>query len=170
MGDPVQSSTRRIVARAAMLLIPVVALAAAAPWVVERFRPGRGNADMAERPDRPPTDEELRASRKADERLADVVMSARHASAIAPADAEVDASGERVRWFPGFGVAVESQPRGATVLVNGQDLGETPLTASVECAPGELVQVEVRKARHRPERRTTHCRKDQLVELSVELR
>jgi hypothetical protein len=169
MGDPIQSSTRRIVARAATLLIPVVALALAAPWLVDRFRPGRGGAGVGERPD-PPPDEELRAMRKADERLAEVVMSSRHASAIAPADAEVDASGERVRWFQGFGVAVESHPRGATVLVNGQDLGETPLTASVECVPGEPVEVEVRKARHRPERRTTHCRKDQLVELTVELR
>jgi hypothetical protein len=168
MGDPIQSSTRRIVVRAATVLIPVVALAAAAPWLVERFRPGRGGAEVGE-PD-PPPDEELHAMRKADERLTEVVMSSRHASAIAPADAEVDASGERVRWFPGFGVAVESHPRGATVLVNGQDLGETPLTASVECTPGEPVQVEVRKARHRPEHSTTHCRKDQLVELSFELR
>ena len=169
VGDPIQASKRRVLVKGALLLAPVVAMSAAAPWFVERLSPGR-RGEAAALVDRPPTDEEIRASRKADERLAKAEEGWRRTTAIAPAEAAPDAAGERVRWFPGFGVSVESNPPGATVLVNGRDMGETPLTASVECAPGEPVQVEVRMDGHPSRRRSTHCRRDQLVELSVELR
>jgi len=169
MGEPIQESKRRVVVQAALLLAPVLVLSAAAPWILARLVPGRGE-EAAARGDRPATDEEIQALRKADKRLAEAEEGWRRTSAIAPAEAAPDASGERVRWFPGFGLSVESDPAGATVRVNGRDLGETPLTASVDCAPGDTVQVEVRKEGRPAARRTTRCRKDHLVELSVELR
>ena len=169
MGDPLQAPARRVVVRAALLLVPVLALSLAAPWLIDRL--GRGRSGQASVPvERPPSEEEIRASHRAEERLAEAEEGWRRATPMAPAEAAPDASGERVRWFPGFGVSVESTPRGARVLVNGRDLGQTPLIASVRCTPGETVQVEVRKDGRRPRRRSTLCREDQLVELSVELR
>jgi len=169
VGDPFQASTRRVVVRAALLLAPVLALSLAAPRLLERLGPSRGGQASAPVA-RPPTEEEIRASQRADERLAEAEEGWRRSTPIDPAEAAPDASGERVRWFPGFGVSVESNPGGASVLVNGRDLGRTPLTASVKCTPGEAVEVEVRRDGHRPHRQTTRCREDQLVELSVELR
>lgn len=169
MLDPVDPSARRFAVRALMLLVPVVVLAAATPWLIRQLRPG-GPRPAATSPDRPPTDEEIRASRRADDRLAAAEKTWERSTAIPASDAVVDRSGERVRWFQGFGLSVESTPPGATVLVNGKERGETPLTTSVECKPGEPVRVEVRKPGVRPERRTTRCREDQLVELSLELR
>jgi len=55
------------------------------------------------------------------------------------------------------------------VRVNGAALGETPLVASVDCAPGEPVEVRVAAAGRREARRTTTCRADALVELRFEL-
>ncbi len=169
MLDHDGSPSHRIVRRAVLLLLPVVALAAVTPWVVGRLRSGGGARAAVQRPDRPPTDEEIRASRRAEERLARAEKGWERSSAIAPSDAQVDSSGERVRWFQGFGVSVESEPPGASVLVNGQERGETPLTTSVECQPGDPVRVEVR-TRARGEVRTTACRADRLIEMSFRLR
>lgn len=169
MPAHVDSSTRRIIIRAVLLVVPIVGLAAAAPWAVGQFRGGSRGAE-GPRPDRPATRGEIWASRRADEKLADAEKAWERSTAIAARDAVVDAAGERVRWFQGFGVSVESTPAGASVLVNGQELGETPLTTSVQCKPGETVRVEVRKDGHRPQKRTTRCREDQLVEMVVELR
>ncbi len=169
MPDPIESSTRRIVYRAVLLLLPVVALAAATPWVLARLRPGAGRAAAEARRERPPTDEEIRAARRADDRLARAEEAWEGSTAIAPSDSVANASGERVRWFQGFGLSIESDPPGARVLVNGQDEGETPLTTSVDCTPGDVVRVEVRSPA-RGQGRTTPCRADQLVEMSFRLR
>jgi hypothetical protein len=165
MLDHASSSARRIVTRAALLVLALIAVAGAGSWALERFhssRPAPG--------DRPPTEAELRASSKADAELAEAEKAVWEKSiSIAPKEPQVEPSGERVRWFQGFGVSVESVPTGAMVIVNGQDRGETPLTTSVECKPGETVRVEVRRKGLRTVKRTTRCREDQLVELSVEL-
>ncbi len=167
MPDRLDSSSRRMVQRAVLLLLPLIALTAATPWVVERLR--GGDAPAAARPDRPPTDQEIRAARRADERLARAEKAWERSTAIAPSDAVADASGERVRWFQGFGLSIESEPSGAHVLVNGEERGETPLTASVDCKPGDAVRVEVHGGRG-AQVRTTPCRADQLVEMSFRLR
>ncbi len=173
-----RSSVRRIVLHAAFLVLPLVALALAAPRVVAWLK--RGDAAVlgvlpadrsGERPaDRPATEEELRRARAAARELGDAQAAWREGTAIAPSDGAQDASGERVRWFQGFGVSVESTPGDAQVLVDGQDLGRTPVVASVRCAPGDDVRVEVRRPPHRPQQRTTKCRADQLVELRFDLR
>jgi hypothetical protein len=91
-------------------------------------------------------------------------------STIAPREARTDASGERVAPFHGFGVSVDSVPAGARVIAGGVDLGETPLTASVACAPGDPVALRVEKAGFRAWRRETRCRADALVLLEARLR
>jgi hypothetical protein len=89
---------------------------------------------------------------------------------IAPREARADASGERVAPFHGFGVSVDSFPSGARVLAGGVELGETPLTASFRCEPGEPVALRVEKAGFRAWRRETRCRADALVVLEARLR
>jgi hypothetical protein len=166
-GSDPESSARRIIFRASLLLLPLVGLALGVPYLMH-WRPSLPELPPAG--DRPATDDEIKAARKAEDRLHDAEKSWQHSSIIAGEDAVLDASGERVRRFEGFGVSVESRPPGAEVRVNGKALGETPLVASVDCTPGERVEVEVKKGSRAPVRQTTRCRKDQLVELSVELR
>lgn len=169
MQDHARSSLRRIVVRAALLLLAVTALAAATPWLLDQVS-RLGGAHAWQRPDRPPTDQEIRVARRAEEKLAEAEKGWERSTEIAAGDAVVDPSGERVRWFQGFGISVESVPAGATVFVNGKERGETPLTTSVECAPGEPVQVEVRAAHVAPGRRMLRCRRNELIELTLELR
>lgn len=90
---------------------------------------------------------------------------------VAPREAQVDpATGEQVTPFAGgFALSVDSRPDGARVLVNGQEVGETPLLAGVECKPGEPVEVRLEKRGLKPEARTTRCRKDAVVHLEIEL-
>ena len=90
---------------------------------------------------------------------------------VAPREAQVDpATGEQVTPFAGgFALSVDSRPAGARVLVNGADMGETPLLAGVECRPGDVLEVRLEKRGLRPATRTTRCRKDAVVRLEFEL-
>lgn len=111
------------------------------------------------------------AAESAEQRLARLEQEhLSHSTVIAPDEAQRTATGEHVRRFLGFGLSVESRPSHATVLVNGREVGETPLVTSVDCAPGAKVSVEVRKGLLAPQRRQTRCRENELVELRVELR
>ncbi len=166
MGEPLEPSASRSVVRAVLLLLPVLALTAATPWVLDRLRAGR---PAAAGPDRPPTEEEVRASSRADEALARAERTWEGSTAIAPSESAPDASGERVRWFQGFGLSIESEPSGARVWVNGEERGQTPLTTSVECKLGDAVRVEVRGQRAK-QVRSTRCRADQLVEMTFQVR
>lgn len=165
--DP-QAATRRIVVRAALLLAPLLGLALATPWLLRSLRPAEPPPPPSR--ERPPTEEQLSEARRAERRLAEARKGWEGSTAIAGEDAVPDGSGERVRWFQGFGLSVETRPSGARVLVGGRELGQTPLTASVACKPGEPVVVELRRGAGPPVRRTTRCRRDQLVELTVDLR
>jgi hypothetical protein len=162
-------STRRIVIRAAVLVAPLVASAMAAPGVLGYFRARNEAHARTEAGFRPPTDEEIEAAAKAARNLAKAERGWQRITVITPQDGRSDASGETVRRFQGFGVAVESAPEGARVLVNGADKGETPLVASVACAPGDAVEIEVKKPPLPAQRRVTVCRADALVELSIDL-
>jgi hypothetical protein len=162
------SSARRIIIRAALLLVPLLAAAVGAPYVLRQLHGGPPAQGPRERP---PTDEEIAARAKAEKKLAGAEQAVWDgASHIAPQEARVDASGERINRFQGFGVSVESEPAGARVIVNGEDLGETPLVASVRCDPGAKVQLRVEKPPLAPATRTTTCRADTLVELAFKLR
>jgi hypothetical protein len=160
-------SLRRIVFRAFIFCAPLIALAIAAPRAVSWWK-HRGDAPPTADVDRPPTDEEFAAARDAEQKLARAEKPF-GADAIVPSGAVPDAAGEKVRWFQGFGVSVESKPGGAQVLVNGEDKGTTPLVTGVKCTVGERVSVEVRKPGRRPQHRSTVCRQDKLVELDVRL-
>jgi len=78
-------------------------------------------------------------------------------------------TGEVTSPFQGFGISVDSSPAAARVLVDGGELGETPLVASSSCVVGHDVEVRVEKAGFRPHRRTLRCRTDALVHLEVRL-
>jgi hypothetical protein len=114
---------------------------------------------------------EARGAATAAQRLARLQQeSLGKSTVLAPQEAKVDAAGERIRWFQGFGLSVESEPKRAAVRVDGRDVGETPLVTTVDCAPGDEVVIEVHKKGRKPQRRTTTCREDTLVELRVKLR
>lgn len=115
--------------------------------------------------ERRPTMEEAVAAEK------EVAEALGKSEMIAPREAEVDpATGEQVTPFAGgFAVSVDSRPDGARVLVDGQELGETPLLAGVECKPGQPVEVRLEKKGLKPAARTTRCRKDAVVRLEFEL-
>jgi hypothetical protein len=109
-------------------------------------------------------DEAVKAEKEVAEALSKSEM-------VAPREAQVDpATGEQVTPFAGgFALSVDSRPDGARVLVNGQEVGETPLLAGVECKPGELLELRLEKRGAKPETRTTRCRKDAVVHLEFEL-
>jgi hypothetical protein len=77
-------------------------------------------------------------------------------------------SGERTAPFSGFALQVETEPAGAVVEVDGVVRGESPVFAGVECAPGARVVVRAR-SRGAAAERTTTCRKDTLVGLTLRL-
>ena len=88
---------------------------------------------------------------------------------IAPRDPVRDAAtGEEVGAFQGFGVDVATTPAGARVIVDGKELGISPLLASVRCASGATVEVRAERA-GRWARATTRCREDALVRLHLRL-
>ena len=71
--------------------------------------------------------------------------------------------------FDGAILMVESEPSGATILVDGKDQGETPVSVGLECLPGTPVLVEFslrgyEKATHR-----TVCPHDALVKVTARL-
>lgn len=161
------ASTRRIIIRAALLMLPLLAAAAGAPFFLRHLRGAPVEAPPRERP---PTAEELAASAKAERELARTERRTwEGATYLAPADARREDSGEVTSRFHGFGISVETEPAGARVLLHGEDLGETPLIASVDCTPGEVVRVRLERPPLRPQERSTTCRENTLVELSAKL-
>jgi hypothetical protein len=116
-----------------------------------------------------PTTAEIEAARAAQDDLARAQRGWQRAETLAPREARRTADGELVAPFQGFGLSVESSPAGATVRVDGRDLGQTPLVASVDCAPGAALKVRVEKRSLRPVERTVRCRADALVTLQVAL-
>lgn len=88
---------------------------------------------------------------------------------IAPRPERVDpASGETVLAFQGFGLQVDTTPPGARILVDGEEMGTSPLLTSVACRPGDAVQVRAELG-GRATAAKTRCRKDLLVKLSLPL-
>jgi hypothetical protein len=103
------------------------------------------------------------------EELAELQKSWIGSESLAPRGDRVDpASGERVAPFHGFGLQLDSAPAGARALVNGEDMGTTPLLTTVDCVPGDEVTVELDRAGRRGSART-RCRADTLVKLRVVL-
>jgi hypothetical protein len=179
------ASLRRITMRAALMLIPAVAVVVAAPWALRRLRPAarppsaevlarlEGGAlappgeDAAERPRLPerPTDEQIEKARATQVALGKAQKGWESVTVITPRSARAGDDGLESMPFHGFGVSVDSAPEGATVLVDGEEMGETPLVASVKCTPGADVQVRVEKPPRPAQEKVVRCRADTLVKL-----
>jgi hypothetical protein len=163
MSSEPRTSSGRVAVWVALALLVVAVVGISWPALVPRLR------RLAEAPAAaPPAATPARGP--APQKLAEAERKWGESTAIVPSESVPDASGERVRWFQGFGLSVESRPAGASVLVNGRDLGRTPLVTSVECDPGDPVRVELRKPPRHAALRTLRCRKDQLVELTFDLK
>jgi hypothetical protein len=122
---------------------------------------------------RPPSPAEARESaiRATQENLARIeAQNWSHVEILSPNQARRDPeTGDLTSPFQGFGISVDSRPAGAHVLVDGGEMGETPLVASVDCEAGHEVEVRVEKAGYRAQRRAVRCRADTLVRLDVRL-
>lgn len=116
-----------------------------------------------------PTGAEISAARAAEEALAKAQRGWQRSETMAPREARPGPDGELVAPWQGFGLSVESTPAGATVLVEGREVGETPLVTSVDCTPGTQVAVRVERRPLRPASRTVRCRADALVTVQVGL-
>ncbi len=86
-----------------------------------------------------------------------------------PETAADPATGEESGPFSGFAVSVESDPPGALVTVAGIPRGEAPVIAGVDCKPGRKIEVRAEKAGLAPGVKSTLCRKDTLVKITVRL-
>jgi hypothetical protein len=181
-------SAGRFARWAIVLVAPLVLAAAAMPWVLERVRtqrravaaalplagttgiePAAGAQEPPRRPEAPTTTQ-IEAAGAAEREAARLQQRGLERSTIyTPRQATTTAGGERVAPFQGFGLSVESKPAGARVLVQGQDVGETPIVTTVDCTPGQAVEVRVERRGFRAERREVRCRADALVELSFPL-
>jgi len=148
--DGGQRSPRRVVLLAAALLALAVALALA----------GRSLLRSPES-----------VARAANEDLARIEAKGwSRAEILSPNRERLDPeTGEVTAPFQGFGISVDSTPAGARVLVDGGEMGDTPLVASMDCEPGREVEVRVEKAGYRAQRRAVRCRADTLVRFGVRL-
>ncbi len=72
--------------------------------------------------------------------------------------------------FDGAILMVESEPSGATIRVNGNDQGETPVSVGLDCLPGVPVQVEFSKRGYERAKHTALCPKDAMLKLTARLR
>jgi hypothetical protein len=103
------------------------------------------------------------------EELAAMQRSWVDSQSIAPREDRVDAAtGERVGVFQGFGLQIDGA-QGARVLVNGEEMGTAPLLTTVNCRPGEMVEVRAVRGAESARARTK-CREDVLVKLNLTLR
>jgi hypothetical protein len=168
-----RGALRRIGLVAAALVAMATFSALALPSLLSRVRSARSTAGIdAMLPS--PRDIEVRGApeerKVSPEELASLQKSWVGSQSYAPRSDRLDpATGERVGAFEGFGLTVDTEPQGASILVNGEELGTSPLLTTVDCAPGEEVRVEARRGRLRA-RTVTRCRADQLAKLRMALR
>ncbi|HUK66093.1 MAG TPA: PEGA domain-containing protein [Anaeromyxobacteraceae bacterium] len=168
--NPERSAVGRVVLLAGVLLGAAVAASLGLEHALGRgrslrwTRPGLPTAlglDAEEAPGQ--------SSRISPEKLAELQKSWIGSESMAPRTDRVDpTTGERVGFFQGFGLQVDSSPQGASVSVNGEEMGTTPLITTVDCLPGEPVEILLSKGAA-DARATTRCRKDTLVKLRLRL-
>ncbi|HVP69180.1 MAG TPA: PEGA domain-containing protein [Anaeromyxobacteraceae bacterium] len=152
---------------------------AAVPWLAGKHLVGfrafiprdgpEGGAEPRRRPDFP-VSAEIDAARVSAETAARIEQSnLSRADFFAPREDHATSDGDHVAPFEGFGLSIASTPGGARVIVNGEEMGETPLVTTVDCEPGDSVEVVVRKRGFRASNRQVRCRKDSLLEIAVAL-
>jgi PEGA domain-containing protein len=72
--------------------------------------------------------------------------------------------------FDGSILMIDSEPSGATVLVDGRDQGETPVSVGLECLPGTPVIVSISLRGYERAKHTTLCPHDALVKVTAQLK
>lgn len=168
--NPHGRAIRRVTLAAAALVAILAVSAFALRGVLHRVGRARGAAlpvldgfpaaRQPPEPERPPV---------SPEELAALQRSWVDSQSIAPREDRVDpATSERVGAFQGFGLQIDGA-QGARVLVNGEEMGTAPLLTTVDCHPGDEVEVRAVRGTERA-RATTRCRKDVLVKLRLSLR
>ena len=166
--SPHGSAVRRIVLVSAALVGVLALSALALRGVLDRVGRARAAAlpaldGFSGRPapetERPPA---------SPEELAALQKSWVDSQSIAPRDDRLDrATGERVGAFHGFGLQIDGA-QGARVFVNGEEMGTAPLLTTVDCQPGDGVEIRAVRGRESA-RAATRCRKDVLVKLRLAL-
>jgi hypothetical protein len=171
--DPNRGALRRIGLVAAALVATATFSALALPTLLARVRSAQSTTGIDALLATPgaaeghPVPEERKVS---PEEMADLQKSWVGSHSYAPRSDRIDPqTGERVAAFEGFGLTIDTQPPGASIHVNGEDKGTSPLLTTVNCAPGDEVRVEARRGRLRG-RAVTRCRADQLARLRMTLR
>lgn len=167
--SPHGRAIRRIVLASAALVGILALSALALRGVVDRVGRARSaalpvldglSAPAAPEPERPPV---------SPEELAALQKSWVGSESIAPRDDRVDAAtGERIGDFHGFGLQIDGA-QGARVFVNGEEMGTAPLLTTVDCRPGDALEIRAVRGTERARAATT-CRKDVLVKLRLTLR
>lgn len=69
----------------------------------------------------------------------------------------------------GFLARIDSQPRGATVRIEGKNRGETPFLGNVACSGGEKIRLEIEAPGYRIWKRELECRADGQLEVKAQL-
>lgn len=171
-------------------MLPIVAVAFAMPRVLRLLRPDASRqaetltglqgvgavpavpGQELTPPPKPeaPTPEQIAAAKAAQVDLGKAQSGWEKVTVIMPRASGTGPDGLETLPFEGFALSVESAPEGAEVRVGGETLGETPLLASVKCAPGSDLEVRVEKAPLPVQARKVRCRADTLVKLSVTLK
>lgn len=168
------------------LLLPLVGLGVGAPRLLRLLRPNPpqpaellagierdvgapGRDEPPPKPPESPTPEQIEKAREAQVALGRAQKGWESVTVISPRSARVGEDGLETLPFHGFGLQVDSAPDGASVAAGAEALGETPLLASVSCAPGSEVKVRVEKPPLPAWEKVLHCRADTLVKLSVKL-
>ncbi len=172
--DPNRWATRRIVLVAVGLVVLLALSTMGIRATMARVQAARSAVPALQSLVVPPGLEGRAAApeerRVTPEELAELQKSWIDSQSYAPRSDRVDAkTGERVGAFQGFGISVDTAPPGARVVVNGQEMGTSPLLTTADCAPGDEVRVVVERGRLRGSA-TTSCRKDVLVKLELPLR
>jgi hypothetical protein len=72
--------------------------------------------------------------------------------------------------FQGALLVLESQPPGATVRVNGENHGGTPVTVGVDCLPGRTVLVDFSLPGFERMLHSTPCPEEEMITLKARLR
>lgn len=72
--------------------------------------------------------------------------------------------------FDGSVLMIDSEPSGATVLVDGRDQGETPVSVGLECVPGTPVIISISLRGYERAKHTTLCPHDALVKVTAQLK
>jgi hypothetical protein len=78
---------------------------------------------------------------------------------------------EQTTSFDGAAIlVVEAEPASASVRVDGNDQGNTPVSVTLDCIPGKPIKVEVTRRGYERAQHVTFCRMNTMIKLYARLR